>query len=134
MIKSKSLTECSQFSHLMLFNKAASSSGDKVLHIPTDNYKYDLYFHIHGDSHLKVSLWRYNASSWSSDIKDSYLISIDDYIENIGIVDTALTNPSVYSHHGCFWLEQNKVQALFKQLKSLAVKDAVKQPDLFAVA
>ena len=38
------LIECSEFGHLTLFNKTPLSVGSRVLHIPTDNYKYDVYF------------------------------------------------------------------------------------------
>ena len=131
----KALSECSSFSHLILFKKAPLSIGGQVLHIPTDNYKYDLYFHLYDDSTIKVSLWRYYSGDYYSEQKDSFLISINDYMANIGLIDAALSAAKTYNHYGCVWLEQSAVQDLFKKYKAFAVSElSTQQPDLFAIA
>ena len=126
------LIECSEFGHLTLFNKNPLSVGSRVLHIPTDNYKYDVYFHILDESTIKVSLWRYYSGDFYSEQKDSYTISIDDYIANISLVDAALLAAKTYNHYGCVWLEQPVAQDLFKKFKAFAQTDTpAKQHDLF---
>lgn len=131
----KALAECSSFSHLILFKKAPLSIGSEILHIPTDNYKYDLYFHLYDDNTIKVSLWRYYSGDYYSEQKDSFLISIVDYIANIGLVDAALSAAKTYNHYGCVWIEQSVAHDIFKKYKAFALTNThAKQPDLFATA
>ena len=120
----KHLTGCSNFNHLMLFKQAPLSIGSQLLHIPTTNYKYDLYFHIHDEDTIEVSLWRYFSGSWSSEEQDSFLISSDSYVNNIDFVDNELSKAKAHLNVNCIWLEQSAVQDIFKHYKSFALSNA----------
>lgn len=128
------VAECSVFSHLILFNKKPLLVGSQVLHIPTDSYKYDLYFRLIDANTIKVSWWRYYSGDYYSEQKDSFLISIADYIANIGLVDEALSAAKTFNRDGCVWLSQSAAHDIFKKYKMLEVGSPTKQQDLFAVA
>lgn len=128
----KALAECSSFSHLILFNKKPLSIGGQLLHIPTDSYKYDLYFRLVDANTVKVSWWRYYSSDYYSEQKDSYLMSVADYMANIGLVDAALSEAKYYNNYGCVWLTQSAAHDIFKKYRAFEVGSPVQQQDLFA--
>ena len=131
----KPLTECSSFSHLMLFNKAALiTTGCQLLHIPTDSYKYDLYFRLIDTNTIKVSWWRYYSGDYYSEQKDSFLISVADYVANIGLVDDAISVAKTFNRYGCVWLTQSAAHNVFKKYKAFEVGGPASQPDLFTTA
>lgn len=132
-ISDDQLAQCSNFNHLILFNKPPFKRGGKLLHIPTTNYKYDLYFHVYDDATVRVSLWRYFSSSWHSEEQEYYLISKNDYLKNIHIIDDALSKVKVNLLTNCAWLEQSDLQAIFKTLKKVSQNDVSDtQIDMFA--
>lgn len=130
----KGLAECSNFSHLILFNKKPLSIGGQLLHIPTDSYKYDLYFRLIDANTVKVSWWRYYSSDYYSEQKDSFLISVADYVANIGLVDTTLSEAKTYNYqeYGCIWLTQSAAHTVFKKYRAFEIGSPVQQQDLFA--
>ena len=69
-------------------------------------------------------MWRYFSSSWSSEEQDSFLISSDSYVNNIGFVDNELSKAKAHLNVNCIWLEQSAVQDIFKHYKSFALSNA----------
>lgn len=126
----RSLADCSQFSALILFKRPPFVAGGLLLHIPTSNYKYDIYFHLLDESTVKVSLYRYFASEWSSDKQDEFLISVSTYMDNMNVVDAALSKSDVFAH-GCIWIEQSDLKAIFNHYKKFEIKQN-SQIDMFA--
>lgn len=126
----RSLAECSQFSHLVLFKKPPFADGDLLLHIPTSNYKYDIYFRLLDKNTVKVSLYRYFASEWSSEKQDDFLISASSYINSMNVIDAVLSKYEV-SAHGCIWIEQSDLKAIFNYYKKFEIKQD-SQIDMFA--
>lgn len=126
----RSLAECSQFSHLVLFKKPPFADGDLLLHIPTSNYKYDIYFRLLDKNTVKVSLYRYFASEWSSEKQDDFLISASSYINSMNVIDAVLSKYDV-SAHGCIWIEQSDLKAIFNHYKKFEIKQD-SQIDMFA--
>lgn len=120
----KALADCSKFHHLVIFKKLPLTVGSRLLHIPTTNYKYDLYFHLYDENTIKVSLWRYFSSEYYSEQKDSFLISSEDYISNISHIDNILSGSDIHVHTNCAWLDQPVVQSIFKHYKSFALTNA----------
>jgi len=127
------LANYSQFNHLVLFKKPPFSAGSLLLHIPTSNYKYDVYFHLFDENTVKVSLSRYYSGTYDSEIQDSVVVSIDDYMANMHVVDDALAKNQVNIRTNCAWIEQSDAQAIFRRYKQLAVNEkAQQQIDMFA--
>ncbi|MBE0440564.1 hypothetical protein ACT3RN_00845 [Psychrobacter sp. AOP5-GZ1-6] len=130
---SDKLLECSKFSHLVLFKKPPCDIGSVLLHLPTSSYKYDLYFHLCDEDKVRVSLWRYFSNSWHSEMQDSVTVTVDDYIENMHVVDEALSKVQVNVLTNCAWIDQRDAQSIYKHYKSLASSAKTKkQMDMFA--
>ena len=115
----ETITNCSEHHYLMLFKKQPLPPSGLLLHIPTDNYKYDLYFHLVDADTVKVSVYRWYQGESYRELQDSVLISASDYVGNIGIVDKYLSEKGVRMHGGCAWLGQTAIKNIFKSYCNL---------------
>lgn len=109
------ITNCSEHHYLMLFKKQPLPPSGLLLHIPTDNYKYDLYFHLADADTVKVSIFRWYQGESYRELLDSVLISVSDYVTNISIVDKCLSEKGVRMHGGCAWVGQTAIKSIFKR-------------------
>jgi|GEM_PF-6180135 len=128
------LGEVSKFNHLVLFKQPPYFAGDTILHLPTDNYKYDLYVRAYDDDLVEVQLYRYFQSYWGSELQDNFLLSSINYAQNIAIINDELNEKPVNIRTNCVWLEQSKVRMIFDRLKRFKVgqsEDASQQIEMF---
>lgn len=115
---------CSKYGHLVIFGKAPITVGARLLHIPTTNYKYDLYFDLVDSATVRVSLWRYFSSEYYREMTDSFLISTDDYMRNISHIDNILSGSDIHIHTNCAWLEQPVVRGILNYYKKFTLSNA----------
>jgi hypothetical protein len=109
----KTITNCSEHHFLMLFKKQPLPPSGLLLHIPTDNYKYDLYFHLVDADTVKVSMYRWYQGESYRELQDSFVISASDYVSSIDIVDKCLSVKGLRMSGGCAWVSQSAVKSIF---------------------